>query len=295
MSGEQGERRRAGGSGEVTPDAPARVAVVGAAGRMGSTVCEALVGDARAELVAGVDRDTGAPAGPASLRGAVPMLGSLDELDPSLVDVIVDFSVAEVALASARWCAANGVHLVCGTTGLGDDGLGELAALFGEARGAGDGRANCVLAANFSISAVLMARLAELAAVHFDSIEIVELHHDDKLDAPSGTALETARRIAAAREAAGSPALRPDPTTDETLPGARGGAGPGGIHLHAVRLHGLVAHQEVLLGAAGQSLTIRQDSYDRTSFMPGVLLAVHEVASTPGLTVGIESLLGSGL
>ena len=212
---------------------------------------------------------------------------SLNELDNEALDVVVDFSVARAVLATAKWCAAKGVHLVCGTTGLDDAELGELGRLFRAEIGP-----NCVVAPNFAISAVLMMRLAALAAPYFDSIEIVELHHDEKRDAPSGTALETARSLVAARERAGSAPLRADPTTEERLAGARGGLGPAGIRVHAVRLHGLVAHQEVLLGAQGQSLTIRQDSYDRTSFMPGVLLAIEKVGSAPGLSVGLERLLG---
>ncbi|MGH9101981.1 MAG: 4-hydroxy-tetrahydrodipicolinate reductase, partial [Acidimicrobiales bacterium] len=201
-------------------------------------------------------------------------------------EVAVDFTVAGAALQSARWCAAAGVHLVIGTTGLGEDDLGELRELFGQ------GRANCVVAPNFAIGAALLVRLAELAAPHVDSIEIVELHHDAKADAPSGTALHSARRLARAREESGSGALAADGTRSESLAGARGGEGPGGIRVHSVRLRGLVAHQEVLMGAAGQSLTIRHDCYDRTAFMPGVLAAVRSVARRPGLTVGLEALLG---
>jgi 4-hydroxy-tetrahydrodipicolinate reductase len=134
-----------------------------------------------------------------------------------------------------------------------------------------------------------MMRLAEQCAPYFDSAEIIELHHDDKADAPSGTALETARRVAAARVATGP--FGPDKTVTTVLPGARGAVFEAGVHLHSVRLAGLVAHQEVLFGTTGQSLTIRQDSYDRTSFMPGVLLALRKVASTPGLTTGLDALL----
>src|SRR5699024_3126002 len=139
----------------------------------------------------------------------------------------------------------------------------------------------------FAIGAVLMMRFAELAAPWFETAEIIELHHDGKIDAPSGTAAATARRMAAA-----SGAWAPDPTEDETVAGARGGEGPAGIRIHAVRLRGLVASQEVLLGTTGQWLTIRHDSTDRASFMPGVLLAVKAVADRPGLTVGLDALLG---
>ena len=144
-----------------------------------------------------------------------------------------------------------------------------------------------MFAANFAISAVLMMRFAELAAPFFDTAEIIELHHDAKADAPSGTALPTAERMAAA-----SDGWAPDPTTHEVIAGARGGAGPAGIRVHSVRMRGMVAHQEVILGAQGQSLTIRQDSYDRASFMPGVVLACKRVADHPGLTIGLDALLG---
>jgi 4-hydroxy-tetrahydrodipicolinate reductase len=138
---------------------------------------------------------------------------------------------------------------------------------------------------------VLLIRFCELAAPHMDGVEVIELHHDAKRDAPSGTALHTATGIAAARERAGAGPLSADPTTEFVLPGARGGEGPGGVRIHSVRLPGLIAHEEVIFGALGQSLTIRHDSYDRRSFMPGVLLAVRCVADRPGLTRGIETLL----
>jgi len=148
-----------------------------------------------------------------------------------------------------------------------------------------------VVAPNFAIGAVLLMRFCELAAPHMDGVEVIELHHDAKRDAPSGTARQTAAGIAAARARAGSAPLPPDPTTEHILPGARGGEGPGGIRIHSVRLPGLIAHEEVIFGAPGQSLTIRHDSYDRSSFMPGVLLAVRAVPERPGLTVGLEALL----
>jgi len=164
--------------------------------------------------------------------------------------------------------------------------LTELAAAFDASA------ANCVVAANFAIGAVLMMRLAELAAPFVDGVEIVELHHDAKSDAPSGTALTTAQRLAAARSGSGAAPWPEDRTTAAVVPGARGAVGPGGIHIHSVRLPGLVAHQEVILGAPGQSLSLRHDAYNRSSFMPGVLLAVKEVAGRPGMTTGLDALLG---
>ncbi len=175
----------------------------------------------------------------------------------------------------------HGIHAVVGTTGLTEDDL----ALFAQEFGAGG--PNCVVAPNFSLSAVVMMRLAEIAARYFDTAEIIELHHDGKADAPSGTAIATADRMAAASDEWG-----PDPTRSEVLAGARGGAGAAGIRIHSVRMRGMVAHQEVILGALGQSLTIRQDSYDRDSFMPGVILACKHVAEHDGLTVGLDKLLG---
>jgi 4-hydroxy-tetrahydrodipicolinate reductase len=175
----------------------------------------------------------------------------------------------------------HNIHAVVGTTGLTDDDLASFAEEFG------NGGPNCIVAPNFSLSAVLMMRFAETAAPYFDTAEIIELHHDGKADAPSGTAIVTADRMAAA-----SGEWAADPTTTEALPGARGGTGPAGIRIHAVRMRGMVAHQEVILGALGQTLTIRQDTFDRQSFMPGVILACKHVAEHEGLTVGLDRLLG---
>jgi 4-hydroxy-tetrahydrodipicolinate reductase len=172
------------------------------------------------------------------------------------------------------------VHAVVGTTGFSSDDLVELRDRFA------DSGANAVIAPNFAIGAVLMMRFAELAAPYFETAEVVELHHDEKADAPSGTAMLTAERMAAA-----SKDWAEDPTTSLVVEGARGGEGPGGIRVHSLRLRGLVAHQEVVLGTTGQSLTIRHDSFDRGSYMPGVLLAVRAVRDHPGLTVGLDGLL----
>jgi 4-hydroxy-tetrahydrodipicolinate reductase len=176
--------------------------------------------------------------------------------------------------------ALHGMHAVVGTTGF-------TAADHEALRQAFSGSA-CLVVPNFAISAVLMMRFAEMAAPFFDTAEIIELHHDAKIDAPSGTAMATAERMAAA-----SSTWAPDPTTHETVEHARGGAGPAGIRMHAVRMRGMVAHQEVILGATGQTLTIRQDSYDRASFMPGVVLACTKVGELPtGVTVGLDAVLG---
>jgi 4-hydroxy-tetrahydrodipicolinate reductase len=254
-----------------------RVGVFGAGGRMGRTVCEAVAGDAELELVGGSDpAHEGTPV-PAAAPGLTidASAGSLLERG---VDVVVDFTHLEAARDNIARAAAAGAHAVVGTTGWSDDDYVRLRAAFTAS--------NCIVAPNFAIGAVLMMRFAEMAAPWFETAEVIELHHDQKLDAPSGTAVRTVERLAAASSDWGS-----DPTRTETVPGARGAAGPGGIHVHSVRLRGLVAHQEVLLGTTGQSLSIRHDSYDRTSFMPGVLLAVKQVAQHPGLTIGLDPLL----
>jgi 4-hydroxy-tetrahydrodipicolinate reductase len=248
---------------------------------MGSSVCEAVLRDPDTELVAAVDPHhegldvrtvTGVDA-PGLVVG-----GGFEAMADAGVEVVVDFTEATAARENLRWCSANGVHAVVGTTGLSEADFDELRAAFTSS--------NCVIAPNFAIGAVLMMRLAELAAPYFESVEVIELHHDNKVDAPSGTAMLTLERIAAASSNWAS-----DPTTHEVVPGARGGKGPGGIPVHSIRLRGLVAHQEVLFGTTGQTLSIRHDSLDRSSFMPGVLLAVKRVASRPGLTVGLDALL----
>ncbi len=253
-----------------------KVGVFGAGGRMGATVCHAVAEAGDLELVAAVDP----PCAGSTVEGLT-IAGSADALAEAGAEVAVDFTHAAAARENLRWCAAHGVHAVVGTTGLGAEDLAELGELFGS------GKAHAVVAPNFAIGAVLMMRLAALAAPHMDSVEIIELHHDNKVDAPSGTALLTAARLAEAKDT-----WADDPTRTVVLEGARGGAGPAGIRVHSVRLRGLVAHQEVLFGTTGQSLSIRHDSYDRTSFMPGVLLAVRQVGERPGLTVGLDALLG---
>ena len=253
---------------------------------MGATVCKAVVADPELELVAAVDpHHSGLDV--RTVTGAdvahLQIAPEADALADAGADVAVDFTVAAAARENLAWCASHGVHAVVGTTGLSEGDIEELRRLFPGAGGA----ANCIVAPNFAIGAVLMMRFAELAAPWFETAELIELHHDNKADAPSGTAMLTAQRMAAASQEWG-----PDPTKDEVVSGARGGEAPGGIHIHSVRLKGLVAHQEVLFGTTGQSLTIRHDSYDRSSFMPGVLLAVKAVAERPGVTVGLDALLG---
>ncbi len=243
-----------------------RVAVFGANGRMGAEVCRAVEAADDLELVAAVD--AGDPR---------------DEVEAK-AQVVVDFTTPDVVIENIAWCLERGIHVVVGTSGFTPERLDRVRELVALANPTG-----VLIASNFSIGAVLMMKFAQLAAPFFESAEIVELHHPNKLDAPSGTARTTAEQIAAARAAAGLAAV-PDATTDDP-DGARG-AVVDGIHVHGVRLRGLVAHQEVLFGATGETLTIRHDSFDRVSFMPGVLTAVRAVGDRPGLTLGIDGLLG---
>ncbi len=247
----------------------------GAGGRMGATVCEAVAADADLELAAGVD--PGAP-GRRDAADSIDIVASVADVDPAGVGVAVDFTVAAAARENLAWCAANGVHAVVGTSGLDPDDYERCRAAFTSS--------NCLIAPNFAIGAVLMMRFAELAAPFFPTAEVIELHHDNKVDAPSGTAMQTVRAMAEASDDWG-----PDPTREEVVPGARGGKGPGGIAVHSVRLRGLVAHQQVLLGTAGETLTIRHDSLDRVSFMPGVLLACKSIGEHPGVTIGLDTYL----
>ncbi len=269
-----------------------RVGVVGAGGKMGSEVCRTLLAQSDLDLVAAVDplhagSDLGTLTGVES--GGLVVAGDLEALTAAETEVIVDFTRLEVARGTLAFCADAGIHAVVGTTGFTEQDLAELALRFG---GPAAGSPNCVVAANFAIGAVLMMKFAEMASPWFEGAEIVESHHAGKLDAPSGTAMRTAERMAEARASSGAGDFAHDHTATSLLDGARGAEGPVGVRIHSLRLAGLVAHQEVILGTVGQSLTIRHDSYDRASFMDGVVLAVRSVAGRPGLTVGLEPLLG---
>ena len=272
-----------------------RVGVVGAGGRMGREVCRTVLAREGLELAVAVDPAHGGAdlAGllgvDARRTGGAQVADGPDALVAAGAEVVVDFTHLEVARATIGFCADAGIHSVVGTTGFTEADLDELAARFDPSTGV---RAHCLVAANFAIGAVLMMRFAALAAPWFDSAEVIELHHAAKRDAPSGTSLRTAEGMAAARAAAGRGDFPADATDVVVVEGVRGGAGPGGVRMHSVRLPGLVAHQEVLFGAPGQGLTIRHDSFDRSSFMDGVVLAVQAVGDRPGLTVGIEPLLG---
>ncbi|GIF18493.1 4-hydroxy-tetrahydrodipicolinate reductase [Actinoplanes tereljensis] len=243
-----------------------RVGVLGARGRMGLEVCKAVDAAPDLELVAMID------------QGDV-----LFSASDNHAEVLVDFTTPDVVMDNLRWAIERGISAVVGTTGFTDDRLAQVRAWLAEKPEVG-----VLIAPNFGIAAVLMMQFAAKAARYFESAEIIEQHHPRKLDAPSGTATRTAQLIAAAREEAGL-APMPDATKEE-VDGARG-ASINGVRVHAVRAAGLLAHQEVIFGTDGELLTIRHDSLDRVSFMPGVLLAVRNVQKHPGLTIGIDSLL----
>ena len=252
-----------------------RVALVGAAGRMGQVMAEGLSREDDVEVRALVDLST-----PAQSFGAV-TAKSLSDVDASSIDVVVDFSAPQGVVESAQWCADHGVGLVVGATGLSDAQRERVADAARMTR--------VVMAANFALGAVLAERFAVLAAPYFERVEVIELHHDAKVDAPSGTSLATARALAAARRAAGRAEMA-EPTQRHSVEGSRG-ADVDGVRVHAVRLPGLVAHEEILFGGPGEGLTIRHDSYDRRSFVQGVVLALRKMGDAPGLSVGLGEFL----
>jgi 4-hydroxy-tetrahydrodipicolinate reductase len=242
------------------------VGVLGAKGRMGSQVCATVEAAEDLRLTAQVD-----------VGDALELLAG--------ADVVVDFTHPGAVMDNLRWCIGHGIIPVVGTSGFDGSRLAEVSELL-----AGQPGARALVVPNFSVGAVLMMRFAAQAAPFFESVEVIELHHAGKADAPSGTSSRTASMIAAARSAAG---VGPSPDATVTAADGARGAEVDGVHVHSVRLAGLVAHQEVLLGGHGEVLTIRHDSLDRASFMPGVLLAVRGAASLPaGLTVGLDGLLG---
>jgi 4-hydroxy-tetrahydrodipicolinate reductase len=240
-----------------------KVGVLGAAGRMGTALCDAVDSDDDLSLVARVGRGD-----------------DLDMLTSAGAEVAVDFTTPDAVKDNVRFCVHHGVHAVVGTTGLSPGDLEEI-----ESWTEG-GSANVFVAPNFAVGAVLMMRLAAQASPYFDTAEIIERHHTTKRDAPSGTSLRTASLM---NDARGKPWQVTDGTS-RLLEGSRGGDA-GGIRIHSLRIAGSVAHQEVVLGSAGETLSIRHDSLDRSSFMPGVLLAVKRISALPGLTVGLEHLL----
>lgn len=262
-----------------------RVGVLGASGRMGRASCRAVLGSADLELVAAIARSSAGT----RLRELVAdapdpfeIRATPEDLLEAKVEAVIDFSAPEATMEAARLLLPAGVHVVSGTTGLSPEAMEELARL-----AADEGNGNAVWAPNFALGAVLAQRFATIAARYYPDAEVIELHHAGKADAPSGTALRTARAMASARDASRPLAARPG---RELVAGARGGEVQG-IRVHSVRLPGLVAHQEVIFGGQGELLTLRHDSLDLSSFMPGVLMCVRDVPNRPGLTVGLEPLL----
>jgi len=243
-----------------------RVGVLGSKGKMGQAVLAAISGADDLECVAQID------------------LGdSLDLLTKNNAEVVIDFTQPDSVMGNLKFAIENGIHCVVGTTGFNDEKLSQLNKLI-----AANPKVGVLVAPNFGLGAVLMMQFAAKAAKYFESAEIIELHHPNKIDAPSGTATRTAELMGDARKSAGLPVM-PDATAT-SLDGARGSQ-VAGIHIHSIRARGLVAHQEVIFGAQGETLTIRHDSLDRSGFMPGVLVAVREVGRHPGLTYGLEHFL----
>ena len=249
------------------------VGVFGAAGKMGATTCQAINNDDSMNLRLGVDVNQAGTLIPSTSLQIEETVQNLEG-----IDVIIDFTVAEAAMENLKYAAQAGVHAVVGTSGINDDHLSELTRIFTDS--------NCIVVPNFSISAILLMHLSEIATPYFSTIEIIEFHHNNKVDAPSGTALATAEKISQSI----TEDLR-DPTTDLTLEGARGAKAQGNIPIHSVRMEGMLAHQEVIFGAQGQTLTIRQDSSDRSSFMPGVLMAIKGISDLTGVNIGLETLM----
>ena len=244
-----------------------RVGVLGARGRMGQEVCKAVTAASDMKLVASIDAGD-----------------TVKSMLAEGANVVVDFTTPDAVMTNLKWLIENGIHAVVGTTGFTDERIEQV-----NQWSAANQQTGVLIAPNFSIGAILMMRFAREAARFFESAEIVELHHPAKVDAPSGTARRTADIIAEARKVAGMPA-QPD-ASEQIVDGARG-ANISGIPVHAVRLRGLVAHQEVLFGDVGETFTIRHDSLDRASFMPGVLTGIRGVVATPGVTIGLEKFLG---
>lgn len=261
---------------------PIGVIVHGATGRVGSEMLSGLTGQSDIQVLAGVARSTSGDWLPLKEGCSIPLAPDLESVLGSFRPlVVVDFTSAQGAMAAARTALPQGVNLVSGTTGLSQQDITEIEGL------AVRHQVGAVLAPNFALGAVLMIHLAQIAARYFDCAEIMEMHHHTKADAPSGTALATARAMAEAR---GRP-FRQARVEKQALPGTRGGEA-GGIAIHSLRLPGLMAHQEVVLGAAGQTLSIRHDTISRECYVPGVLLAVREVVKLRGLVYGLDRLLG---
>ena len=249
------------------------VGVFGAAGKMGAITCQAINNSDSMTLCVGVDSNQ---VGTLIPNTSLQIQGTVESLEG--IDVMVDFTVAEAAMENLKLAAQAGVHAVVGTSGINEEHVAELTKIFT--------KSNCIVVPNFSISAILLMHLSEIATPYFSTIEIIEFHHNNKIDAPSGTALATAEKISQ-----NMTENLHDPTTDLALEGARGAKAQGNIPIHSVRMEGMLAHQEVIFGSTGQTLTIRQDSSDRSSFMPGVLMAIKGVPNLTGVDVGLETLM----
>lgn len=243
-----------------------KVGVLGARGRVGSAIVKAVEADENLELVAALENGD-----------------DLQQLVDNEVEIIVDFTVPDAVMGNLEFCVKHGIHAVVGTTGWTEERYAQLSEWLQQSPNTG-----VLIAPNFAISAVLAMKFAEIAAPYFESAEVIELHHPNKVDAPSGTAIHTAAGIARARREAGM-SQQPDATA-QSLEGARG-ADVEGIPVHAVRMTGMLAHEQIIFGTLGQSLTIKQDSYDRESFVPGVKLGVEKISDHPGLTVGLEKFM----
>ncbi len=266
---------------------------------MGGLLCEFLDADPDLQLTVAVDPELEFDP---TIKTMPQLATSRDQVDPSQVDVAIDFTVASVALQNALWCAQHGIHTIIGTTGLSESDLTELKVAFGDANGERSGSpsygntktdssgstqtANCLVAPNFAVGIVMLMRFAEMASPFFTSAEVIEQHHDGKVDAPSGTAIEIMRRMERV-----STNWQDDPTQHELIEGVRGGKGPANIPVHSVRLSGLVAHHQILFGGEGEVLTLRHDSLDRSSFMSGVLHACRVIEVFHGLTFGLAPYL----
>lgn len=244
-----------------------KIGVLGAKGRVGSAIVAAVEASEQHELAASIDHGD-----------------DLQKLVDAGVEVVVDFTVPDAVMGNVEFCVKNGIHAVVGTTGWTEERYNQVREWLQQSPETG-----VLVAPNFAISAVLTMKFAEIAAPFFESAEVIELHHPNKKDAPSGTAVHTAEGIAKAREAAGM-GSQPD-ATEQSMDGARG-ADVQGVPVHAVRMTGMVAHEQVIFGTQGQTLTIKQDSYDRDSFVPGVMVGVEKIAGYPGLTIGLEKFLG---
>ncbi|MBI2995115.1 MAG: 4-hydroxy-tetrahydrodipicolinate reductase [Candidatus Melainabacteria bacterium] len=270
-----------------------KVLVCGAAGKMGQAVVRAVSAEADLKLVGGVDRS-----GNPNLGKDIGLLCGIDEtgvkltgdLKETLVksnpNVMVDFTMPEIVIVNAQVALKAGVRVVIGTTGMTKDDVNELSKI------AKQNAIGAIVAPNFAVGAVLMMKFAKEASKYFANAEIIEYHHDKKLDAPSGTSIKSAELMAENRKLFGSRAMRPHGSTSkETIKGARGAVGEGNIHIHSVRLPGVIANQEIIMGMTGQTLTIRHDTYDRTAFMPGVLMAIKKVMGLDHLVYGLENII----